>query len=1460
MRSRIALLSALCACVAVVGGAAAETAASVQGVVISEFRVRGPNGAADEFVELYNPTAASISIGGWLIRGSNNAGTVSTRATITAGTSIPAGCHYLVGNSSTTGGPYSGSVPADQSYTTGITDDGGIGLTLADGTTVVDAAGMSTGSAYKEGTTLTSLGTSNLDRGYERKPGGASGNGQDTDDNSSDFSLVTPSNPQSSASTCISNEPTNPSGVGAASPSTVAAGGSSLLTVAVTAGANPASTGLAVTADLSTIGGSAAQQLFDDGTHGDATAGDNTFSFQATVAPGTTPGAKTLPATITDAQARSGSASIGLTVSAPATVGPGDVVISEVYGGGGNAGATYKNDFIELFNRTAAPISLAGWSVQYNSATGTGNYQVTALTGTIAAGGYFLVQEAAGAGGDLNLPGPDVIAPGAGIAMAAGAGKVALVSNTTALTGGTTGAAPLAGTGCPTNPSAIIDYVGYGSTATCSETSPTATLTNTTSAQRKGGGATDTDNNSSDFDTSGAPAPRGTTDPAPTVTSTVPASGTTDVGTSASIVVNFSEPVTPAGSWFTISCASSGSHTAAVSANAGSYQFTLNPDTDFGSLESCTVTIVAAQVSDLDTFDPPDTMAANYVFSFTTADASVCGDPATAIHTVQGSGNLSPVAGSSVAIEGIVVGDYQQAGGFGGFYVQEEDAQADADPATSEGIFVFSTLANVSTGDHVRVRGTVTEFATGTSSLTELSNVNVLQTCSTGNPLPAATNVTLPVAALSDFESYEGMRVHFSQTLTATETFTLGRFGEVRLAQGGRLYTPTAVVAPGAPANALANENLRRSFVLDDGDNQQNIDPTIHPVGGLSASNTLRSGYTTSGLDGIFDERFSTYRLQPVGPVPFTPSNPRTPAPESVGGTLRVASFNVLNFFNGNGTHQEGAAGGFPTSRGANTLFEFDRQLAKEVSALQAMNADIVGLMEIENDAQPASAVQDLVNGLNSAMGANTYSFIDTGVIGTDEIKVALIYKPASVTPVGAFKTLTSAIDPRFIDTRNRPALAQTFQQNATGEKLTVVVNHLKSKGSACTGAPLDDPDTGDGQGNCNLTRTRAAQAEADWLATDPTGSGDPDFLLIGDMNSYTFEDPITAFTNAGYTNLARHFGGLAAYSYVFDGQSGYLDHALASSSLAAQATGATDWHINADEPIALDYNVEFKTANQVNTFYAPDAYRASDHDPVVIGLNLESNRAPTVGAGGPYTVAEGGSVTVTATGNDPDGDTLTYAWDLDDDGSFETSGQSASFSAAAIDGPATRTIHVRATDPGGLSDESSATVTIQNADPSATFNAPATALAGFPFTISLTNPSDPAPADTFTYRFDCGTGYGGYGAASSASCTATSAGPVSVRGTIRDDDGGSHEYTATVNVIVTYDSLCDLTRLYVTKKKVEDDLCHELDKAEKADAKGDVRKKQEHLRHYVDKVRKESGKSLTTDQAQILIDLAGQL
>ena len=779
----------------------------------------------------------------------------------------------------------------------------------------------------------------------------------------------------------------------------------------------------------------------------------------------------------------------------------GDVVVSQVYGGGGNSGATLKNDYIELYNRTSVPVNLTGWSVQYASTAGT-TWQKTDLSGSIAPGGYYLVREGAGAGGTVDLPTPDA---SGSIAMSATAGKVVLSSSATLFA---------AGTSCPT--ATVVDLVGYGTATNCSETAPTANLSNTTAALRNGGGAVDTDSNTADF-TIGTPNPR----------------------------------------------------------NSGA-----------------------------DPTPPP-------VVAF-----GVCGDDTeTRIHTIQGSGAATPVSGERRVVEGVVVGDYQASGQFNGYYLQEETGDADADALTSEGLFVFSgSLAggalDVAPGDVVRVLGTVSEF----SGLTQVGTVTNAAVCSSGASVPA-TPVALPVAATGDHERVEAMLVRYTQTLTATEVFNLGRFGEVSLSGAGRLYTPTAVATPGAAALAVAAQNNLSRIVLDDGDNRQNIDPTRYPAGGLSATNTLRVGDTLNGLDGVLDFRFGNYRIQPVGAVNFVGTNLRTSAPAPVGGTLKVASFNVLNYFNG-----DGMGGGFPTARGAENQTEFDRQEAKIVSALKLIDADVVGLMEIENDEGANPAIAELVAALNAATAPGTYAYVDTGVIGTDAIRVALIYKPAAVTPIGAWDVITSADDPRFVDTLNRPSLAQTFRHNGSAQKLTILVNHLKSKGSACA----DDPDTGDGSGNCNGTRTNAAEAIVDWLATDPTGSGDPDFLIIGDLNSYTFETPIQALEAGGYENLVRTFNGLTAYSYVFNGESGYLDHALGTASLADQVAGVTEWHINPDEPTVLDYNLNFKTPNHQATLYDPGPYRSSDHDPIVVGVQLDLTYATLCELSREYTDRDG--------------------------------------------------------------------------------------------------------------------------------------------------------------------------------------------------------------------------------------------
>lgn len=586
-------------------------------------------------------------------------------------------------------------------------------------------------------------------------------------------------------------------------------------------------------------------------------------------------------------------------------------------------------------------------------------------------------------------------------------------------------------------------------------------------------------------------------------------------------------------------------------------------------------------------------------------DPGLCGEAATKIHEIQGDGDASPLVGQTVTVEALVHGDFQSSDQLGGFLVQEEEADADTDPMTSEGLYIADSGfgIDVQPGDIVRVQGAVQEFY----DRTELSNITSVTVCSSiGDgevlviPLCA---ITLPVASLDVWEYCEGMAVGIFQKMVLTDNYNLGRYGELSMSAEGRLFTPTNIVPPGDAANAQQEENDLSRILLDDGSNVQNPEPPPY----FMPDGTLRLGYTVDLLSGALDYAFGSYRLQGAA-IPLISDNGR-PAPPDMGDLLTVAGFNVLNYFTT--LADEGPVcgpSGDMDCRGADDAAEFERQRTKIIAALSQMDADVVGLLEIENNNK--EAVEDLVGGLNEALGADTYAYIDTGTIGTDAIKVALIYKPAAVQPIGDYAVLDSSVDPNFIDTKNRPVLAQSFQEQGTGEIFTVAVNHLKSKGSACD--DVGDPDTGDGQGNCNQTRVKAAAAEAAWLAGDPTGVGGPDVLIIGDMNSYALEDPITTLKATGYTDLVARYAGPHPYSYVFFGQAGYLDHSLASSSLLSKVRKTAVWHINADEPSALDYN----DYNQ-ESLYQPDAYRASDHDPVIIGLDLGQYQVymPVIGA-----------------------------------------------------------------------------------------------------------------------------------------------------------------------------------------------------------------------------------------------------
>ncbi|WP_228386993.1 ExeM/NucH family extracellular endonuclease [Ornithinicoccus halotolerans] len=507
----------------------------------------------------------------------------------------------------------------------------------------------------------------------------------------------------------------------------------------------------------------------------------------------------------------------------------------------------------------------------------------------------------------------------------------------------------------------------------------------------------------------------------------------------------------------------------------------------------------------------------------------------------------------------------------------------DEDPATSDGIFVHHPGGPaVAEGDTVRVTGTADEYF----QMTQLS-ATAAAVCATDGELPPPVALELPLAE-EDKERHEGMRVTLPQDLAILEYFNFGRYGEIALGTD-RQFQPTAVHAPGsAEAEALAEANARHRITLDDGRSTQNPDPARHPNGEeFTLQSRFRGGDLVTDATGVLDFRFDLWRVQPTTGATVTTANPRPEAPELAGG-LQVASFNVLNYFTTLG------------SRGADTEAELARQEAKIVAALAELDADVVGLIEIENNGDEALA--RLTGALNDHLGEERYAYLATGEVGTDEITTAFIYQPAEATPVGDFATLTSADDERFLDDKNRPTLAQTFRDEATGGMVTVAVNHLKSKGSSCE--DVGDPTDPDGQGNCNGVRTAAAEAMADWLAGDPTGTGVEEALIIGDLNAYDKEDPIEALRAAGYTDLLLREQGEHAYSYVFDGQLGYLDHALANEALLEQVAGADVWAVNADEPSLLDYDMSF-TAPPQDAIYAPDPYRSSDHDPVVVGLDL---------------------------------------------------------------------------------------------------------------------------------------------------------------------------------------------------------------------------------------------------------------
>ena len=934
-------------------------------------------------------------------------------------------------------------------------------------------------------------------------------------------------------------------------------------------------------------------------------------------------------------------ASVQVTSASAALTTDPPVVFSQIFGGGGNSGAPYTHDFVELFNRSSAPVALDALSVQYASATGTGNFGANAtLLATFPAGAqlqpgrYYLVQLGPGAGNGMPLPAADLVGPA--ISVNASAGKFALVTGATTL-GCNGGSAP-----CDSaQEGRIIDLVGFGS-ANYAETAAAPSISNTTALVRAGGGCTDTNNNQADFST-GAPAPRnGSTaaapcggDAAPFIAATAPSNHAASVSTTVAVQITFSEAVTLSDPWFSFQCSLSEAIAAAVS--GGPTVFTVTPPSPLLDGDDCTVQLSAAQIHDADSADPPDNLSADYSLQFTVGT----GPSALAVHTVQGAAHLSPYRGQTLGVGPAIVTAVRS----NGFYMQ--DPIPDADPATSEGIFVFTSSApTVAAGAQVVVTGKITEFRPGCSSCTQSNSAYdnlttteiespMVSVLSTGNPLPALTVLgsdagqrAVPLTLIHEanggdvetasafnpashgldfYESLEGMRVQLDapQIIDPTRSFS----GTLEIGVLARADAGLRTARGGILLRA-SDPNPERLFLAN----------TLTP-----SFPTVNVGDTFSGpVVGVLDYSFANYKLLVTAPLPAV--NAGNLAPETTTLTaasptqLTVASMNVENL-------------------DALDLASKFSQLA-QIVVTRLGSPDLLALEEIQdnNGAQDngvvdaASTLNSFVSAISSAGGpAYAYRQInpqndqDGGEPGGN-IRVVFLYRTdrglAFVDRGDATSSTSNSVDassgsphlafsPGRIDPQNaawsssRKPLAGEF--TFSGKTLFAIANHFNSKGG-------DDPLSGRFQPPVLASETqRSSQATVLAGFVDTLLNADPEarVIALGDFNDFSFSAPLAKLYDVGLVDLVLGLPENERYTYVYQGNSQDLDHILVSPSLAARCTYDVV-HVNAEFSV-----------------------QASDHDPAVVRIELGdapvfalSNPPASVLSGQPF------SFQVSATGS----------------------------------------------------------------------------------------------------------------------------------------------------------------------------------------------------------------------------------
>jgi 5'-nucleotidase len=918
----------------------------------------------------------------------------------------------------------------------------------------------------------------------------------------------------------------------------------------------------------------------------------------------------------------------GPLLAVPALASPAGtgLVISEAYVNGGSANASYINKFVELYNPTSSTISLVGDTLQYRAPTSTvvpSGAQVFTLTGTVASHGHFLI-ELPSNGSTSNpgapLPTPD-LSTGGSINPGAAGGTLFIAASASGV--------------LPTDAS-VIDKIGWG---TSNSPEGTAASGNSVvlSYQRDAAG-TDTDNNAADFHTATPDPQDAASDGGGATTVTVTSPGTQNATAGTAIA-----PLTLT--------ASGGTQPYTWTASGLPSGVSLSGD---GVLSGTPVTAGTSTVTITATDSTGASGSASFSFQVVAPTVVV------SIAAIQGTNtDTSPYAGQTVTTQGVVTADYAT-GGFNEFVIETGGAGGteaqDQTPGASNAVFVFGSTAaaQVHIGESVQVSGKVEEF----EGETEIDSPTVSELAT---PLPAVLPDVIPwsdLATDAQKEAHEGELMMPQGDFTVSDNYDANYYGSMTLASGDTpLRQPTDAGAAGsAQAQAVTADNAARMVTLDDGSSwtySQDSSFSGDPLPWLTPANPVRTGsQVTFHEPVILDYRYSLWNFQPTqqvtgdGSAVATFSDTRTPnqQPANVGGGIRLATFNVENYFPMTGedyvaqglgtcTYYNDRAGnhiavntctgtdGSPGPRGAADDASFARQQEKIVTGINRLGASIVSLEEIENSAkfgEPRdTALAGLVDALNAAAGSGVWAYVPSPqasqlppLASQDVIRTALIYKPADVSLVGASTVLTNDSGAGQPFSIAREPLAQGFKKAGApdSDAFLVVANHWKSKNADSDPLyPGDAEDTSSpavDQGAFNATRTREAQDTLTFASQVAASLGTNRVFIVGDLNSYTDEDPLQTLYSAGYTDLGSAFDP-SGETYDFNGLAGSLDHVLASPAALAMVTGADVWEINAQESVG--YNYSRYNYNVTQLFNGSDPFAASDHDPLVVGLTLPS-------------------------------------------------------------------------------------------------------------------------------------------------------------------------------------------------------------------------------------------------------------